>query len=206
VIKMADVVALPRGVHLFLRTRRLLPVAVASACASFALGLARDLTVKVPFAPDTTTVDLFLLSPLIAAVLAGPSLEAHLAPYEAMARHRMMWLRGIQLAVVLLVVLAMAVPFGGKPVTEAPSLARNGLLLLALVLAWGVLVDVQTAWLPAVLYAALCFYVGKRNVDGAPRHWAVLIRPLDAETVAVACALFAVAGVLYVVCGPRGGA
>lgn len=70
--------------------------------------------------------------------------------------------------------------------------------------AWGALVDVPTAWLPAVVYAALCFYVGKRDADGSPRAWAVLVRPFDSQTCTLALGLLALAAGLYVVGGPRG--
>jgi len=192
-----------RGVLLFVRTRRLVAVLVATVSLSLLLGWVRDLTVAVPFAPDTTTVDLYLLTPVFVAALAGATLGAPLAAWEQLAQHRMVWLRGLHLAVLLVAVVVMALPVGGKPLGELPAVVRNGMVLVAVVLVWGVLIEATIAWLTAVLFAALCFFVGKGGADGGARGWALLVRGFDAPTAASATVLFMVAAAIYIRWGPQ---
>ena len=192
------------GARLYARSRTLTNVAVAALALSLVLAAITAASVHVPFAPETTLVDLVLMTPLVPALLFIPTLGVPLASMEEVAITRMRALRSWHAAVVLTVPAITALAGVGRPAVERETLLVNTMILVGSMLCASVLSDGALSWLLPVLICTACFFYGTSSSDGSVRAWAVLLQEPSIATVLLGggCCLAGVGG--FVVRGPRG--
>lgn len=161
-------------------------------------------TVHVPFAPETTVVDLVLMSPLVPALLFIPTLGIPLASLEEIAVSRMRPLRALHAAAVFGVPAVTAIAGVGRPAMERETLLVNTMFLAGSLLCTSVIFDGALPWLVPILLCTACFFNGTSPFDGSVRSWALLLHPPSTSSVAAGGLCCVIGFVAFIAQGPRG--
>lgn len=171
-----------RGLRLYARSRRMVPVLTAM----FAVGLVgalfagRVLSVPSLNGNDERLVPLVLLVPLVCSVIAGTTLDSSMAELEAVAARELRTVRLLHcLTLVLVPVLAM-VPsgFGGLGLTGHALALRNVIGYLGLTYLGAATLGARIAWVLPVTYAFLAATLAVTSSAAVP-GWAW---PVDATS------------------------
>lgn len=192
-----------RLARLYLRTRSLLTLGSAAALIALVLSQLRSALVTVPFAPETTTVDLALMTPILPVLIMSVSLPRSLGALENLRRARMRELRCLHVMVVVLAAELCAVSAMGRPLEENVAIGLNAMLLVGIALTGGVLSQGSLVWLAPLAAVALCFFFGTGTQDGRVHPWAVLLSEPSLLSLSVAATAFGVGTGLFVMRGPR---
>jgi len=186
-----------------MRSRALSSAAVLAFIAALSLAQLRSALVQVPFAPETTAVDLTLMVPIVPVLIFAASYSSPLGRLERLHPRSMTTLRLVHVVLVLTVAELSAFGSLGRPWQENAAVGLNALLLVGIALAATVVSDGSLPWAAPLMVVALCFFFGTSTETGTAYHWAVLLAG-PTPLAAVSAGVTATVGVLaFVVRGPR---
>lgn len=189
----------------YARSRRAAATCAGLMLAILATVVVHSVSLRLYFDPESSSVRLGLLTPVLAAIAVHQSLGDPLGEMEAVFARRLRQLRAVHTAVVLAVLASGLMGYAAVHGTGEAwrQTVRNTALLVGLLLAAVVLVGSDPAWVLPVGLVLATYGFGVDYDAGTPRGWALLFHEAAPADLAAALGVLLGAVVLFVLRGPR---
>jgi hypothetical protein len=175
-------------------------VAIATTIAVHSANL------RLYFDPQSSTVRLGLLTPVLSVIALHQSLGLPLGEMEAVFGRELRRLRALHVLAALAVLAVGALVYVAvHGATDAVGQSvRNTAILVGLLLATSTVTGPDAAWVVPVGVVLATYGFGVDYDGGRPRGWAVLFHAPAPPDVLAGVGFLAIAALLFVVRGPRG--
>ncbi len=190
----------------YARSRQAIATAVGLAAAILVTITAHSTSLRLYFDPQSSTVRLGLLTPVLSALAVHLSIGLPLGEMEAVFTRELRRLRALHLMAVTLCLASGAAVYAAVhgPSSAVGQSVRNTALLVGLLLGAAVVLGSDAAWVVPVGVVLATYGFGISSDEGTPRGWAWLLHDAAPGSVLAAAGVLVLAGVFFIARGPRG--
>ncbi len=190
----------------YARSRQALATAVGLAAAMIITITAHSTSLRLFFDPQSSTVRLGLLTPVLSALAVHLSMGLPLGEMEAVFARELRRLRALHVLAITLCLASGAAAYAAihGPGGAVGQSVRNTALLVGLLLGTAVVLGSEPAWVVPVGLVLATYGFGISSDEGTPRGWAWLLHDASRGGLLAATGVLALAAGLFIARGPRG--